>query len=77
MKKLFLILILFTSCSTYKRVELVNEWKTSYNMVFTVERVKIYDRKTDTIRLVRMDTTVQDYTEWKHKKYFKVFDTDY
>ncbi len=70
------ILILLTSCSTYKRVELVNEWKTSYDMVFTVERVKIYDRKTDTLRLVRMDTTVLDITEWRHKKYFKVFDMD-
>ena len=43
-------------------------------MVFTVERVKIYDRKTDTLRLVGMDTIVLDINEWRKRRYFKEFD---
>lgn len=74
MKKFLFIFVVCASCSTYKRTEVVKEWKTSYDMVFTVERVEIYDRKTDTLRRVHMDTTVLDITEWRHRKYFKYFD---
>lgn len=74
--RVFLVIsiIFFSSCATYKKSEIVNEWKTSYGMVFTVERVKIYDRKTDTLRLVRMDTIVLDINEWRKRRYFKEFD---
>jgi len=75
MKNIVIIMVvILSSCSTYKKTEVVNEWKTTYDMVFTVERVEIYDKKTDTLRRTRMDTTVLDITEWRHKKYFKQFD---
>jgi len=69
-RTILVISLLLASCTTYRKTKLVREWTTTYNVVFTVNMVEVHDRRTDTLRFSRMDTSVTDAWDWKMRRIF-------
>lgn len=72
MKKYCLIFILFASCKTYRRTELVDSWIDHWNIKYKVVKTFVYDKQTDTLRSTRIDTLIfNDEATWNNTTLFK------
>lgn len=57
---IFILLALVTSCKTYKRVNIVRDYRDEWGIMRTIWDVKKYQRSNDSLLWSRRDTTLSD-----------------